>query len=153
MESDTLYDDTMAADVAEPPRREPRGPARRVFLAGLGAIAEACDEANQRFERYVDRGQTVREQWQDRADDVRRQNARAGGKMREYFRGAMDVFLDTFNVPSRTDVDTINVKLNILTRKIDDLQMQGMDTPAAQAEPAPPPPVGDEPPVTGDLAT
>lgn len=151
MDSDTMYDDTIAAGVAEPPRQEPQGPARRLFLAGLGAIAEACDEANQRFEHYVDRGQVVQERWQDRADDVRRQNARAGGKMREYFRGAMDVFLDTFNVPSRTDVDTINVKLNILTRKIDDLQMQGMEAAATRTAPSTPP--SDEPPVTGDLAT
>jgi hypothetical protein len=66
----------------------------------------------------------------------------------------MDVFLNRVNLPSKGDVDTINVKLNILTRKLDDLQMQqvrqarssaaGVVQPTAT--PTPPPP-------TDDLAT
>jgi hypothetical protein len=72
--------------------------------------------------------------------------------MREYFRSAMDSFLDSLNVPSKTDVDTINVKLNILTRKLDDLQMG-----RAPGAPSGQPDIGattpPEPPPDTDMAT
>jgi hypothetical protein len=50
----------------------------------------------------------------------------------------MDAFLDTINVPNKADVDTINVKLNILSRKLDDLQ--GVRAQAGQPAAAPPDP-------------
>jgi hypothetical protein len=36
----------------------------------------------------------------------------------------MNTFLDGINVPNKTDVDVINAKLNIVNRKLDDLQVQ-----------------------------
>jgi poly(hydroxyalkanoate) granule-associated protein len=132
----------------EPPVQRERGSAERLILAGLGALASAIDSAEETFDRFVDRGAQVQEEFEERAEEVRRQNAGTRGRMREYCRGAMDAFLDGLNVPSKADVDTINVKLNILTRKIDDLQMEGVET--VPAAPAAEPTSGG---VTGDLAT
>ena len=119
----------------------PGGPLRKVVLAGIGAIAEACDTAEQRFDEFANRGERVREEWTERADELRRERSGARGRARDYFRSAMDTLLDTFNVPNKTDVDTINVKLNILTRKIDDLQMEAMESnrPASAAADGTPP--------------
>lgn len=124
-------------------------PARRTVLAGIGAVATACDTAEETFDRLVDRGQQVQAEWQGRTEQFRRQNAGATGRFRDYFRSAMDAFLDGLNVPSKADVDTINVKLNIVTRKLDDLQMQSMSSTAVEPEPAVTPPTS----MTGDLAT
>jgi hypothetical protein len=52
----------------------------------------------------------------------------------------MDSVFEGLNVPSKSDVDALNLKLNVLTRKIDDLQMQAVrgEEPAAES-PSPPP--------------
>ncbi len=125
----------------------PGDQARRLVLAGIGAVAEVCDTAEQTFDRLVDRGEAVQHDWQAQAEQMRLRNAGARGRMQRYFRNAMDAVLDGLSVPNKADVDTINVKLNILTRKIDDLQM-------SQARETTPPLVVPEPPTsTGDLAT
>ena len=104
---------------------EPDGPAKRVVLAGLGAVATACDVANETFDRFVDRGAQAQDHLQQRADDMRMQ---ATGRTRfsDAVRSAMNTFLDGINVPNKADVDVINAKLNIVTRKLDDLQFQSM---------------------------
>src|SRR5256885_88946 len=106
MNSDTVYDDTAPIPGGEDPRGRSQSAARRAVLAGIGAAATACDTAGEQFDRFVDRGQQARKDLQERSEDVRRQNWRARSRAREYFRGAMDIILDAFNVPSRTDVDT-----------------------------------------------
>jgi polyhydroxyalkanoate synthesis regulator phasin len=136
------------------PVEQIEGTVRRLTLASVGAVASAYDAANDTFERFVDRGEQVQRELQDRRDDVRRQNAWANRRFGDFLRSSMDVFLNRVNLPSKGDVDTINVKLNILTRKLDDLQMQqvrqarssaaGVVQPTAT--PTPPPP-------TDDLAT
>jgi polyhydroxyalkanoate synthesis regulator phasin len=104
---------------------EPDGPARRVVLAGLGAVATACDVANETFDRFVDRGAQAQDHLQQRADDMRMQTA---GRTRvgDAVRSAMNAFLDGINAPNKADVDVINAKLNIVTRKLDDIQFQSM---------------------------
>lgn len=128
-----------------PPTREP-GPAERMLLAGIGAVATALDEAGEVFDRFVDRGRQVQTEIRDRALDARLQNAAARYHVRDSLRSTMDAFLGMMEVPSKTDVDTINVKLNILTRKIDDLHMQAGGE--FRHEPAVTPP-----PASSDLAT
>ncbi|HLJ68007.1 MAG TPA: phasin family protein [Chloroflexota bacterium] len=131
MNEETVSDPTdtvhVEVDVDATAAGRSQRPLRRAFLAGIGAMATACDRADQTFDEFVTRGERVRDEWTERADELRRENRGARGRMGEYFRGAMDAFLDTLNVPNKTDVDTINVKLNILTRKIDDLQMDALE--------------------------
>ena len=114
--------------------------AKRLFYAGIGAFAAACDAAEDTFDRFVNRGEQVTQEWQARADDIRTQNAGKRGRVRDYVRSAMDSMLNTVDIPSKTDVDTINLKLNVLTRKIDDLQMATMSEGPTSVETPPPPP-------------
>lgn len=125
------------------------GTVKRLALAGVGAMASAYDVANETFDRFVDRGEQVQRDLQDRTDDMRRQNARANRRFGDFLRSSMDVFLNRVNLPSKGDVDTINVKLNILTRKLDDLQMQQV----RQARPGQTGTSPTPPPPNDDLAT
>jgi polyhydroxyalkanoate synthesis regulator phasin len=114
------------------------------FLAGIGAMATALDEAEAYYDRFVERGRRLQEEWRTRAGDVQLPSG-ARYRVRDAMRTMMDAFLDTVNVPNKGDVDTINVKLNILTRKIDDLQVQaGGGTPGGATPP---------PPAATDIAT
>lgn len=119
--------------------------ARRAVLAGIGAVATACDNAETMFDRLANRGERVRQEWRDRTDEMRRQNMGVGGRMRESVRTVMDSVFDSLNVPSKTDIDAVNVKLNLLNTKIDDLRMR--EPGAAET------PTAEPPPPTGDLAT
>jgi polyhydroxyalkanoate synthesis regulator phasin len=114
----------------------PEGPAKRAVLASLGAVATAYDVANETFDRFVDRGSQAQEDLRRRADEARLQNAGNRTRVGEALRSAMNAFLDGINVPNKADVDVINAKLNIVTRKLDDLQIEGV---RESTHPAPPP--------------
>lgn len=120
-----------------------QSPARRALLAGIGAIAFACDTAEETFDRFVNRGERLQSELQERVDEVRQQNAGARGRVDQYYRTAVDALLDRANLPSKADLDTINVKLNVVSRKLDDLQMQNVkdttEVPPASTPPSPPP--------------
>ncbi|HEX6510557.1 MAG TPA: hypothetical protein VF221_23255 [Chloroflexota bacterium] len=132
------------------PNRVPGGPieqaegtVRRVWYAGIGAAATACDVASDTFDRFVDRGARAQEELRLRADDVRARNMGTRGRVGEALRGAMNTLLDGVNIPNKSDVDTINHKLNYVTRKLDDLQLQqvraaGVTPPVVPDEPVPP---------------
>lgn len=113
---------------------EPDGPTKRVVLAGLGAIATACDVAYETFDRFVDRGSQAQDKLQRRADKMRMQTV-GRTRVSDSLRSAMNAFLDGINVPNKADVDVINAKLNIVTRKLDDLQFQGVSESAHPVAP------------------
>lgn len=121
---------------------------RRVVLAGLGAAALAVDTAEDTFDRLVDRGQQVQDDLEERAREARQGRMRRRGRVSYAFRNAMDAFLDGLSIPNKADVDTINVKLNILSRKLDDLQMEGVTgheaNPPGMPRPDSPPPTPDQ---------
>lgn len=125
------------------PAEQSETAARRFVLAGIGALASLCDTAAQQYDQFVTRGQRVQDRWQDRADEVRRQNAGARDRVQDSFRSAMDTFLNSLNIPSKSDVDALNVKLSVLSRKLDDLQTDRMASGGPVPESPPPPPPGD----------
>ncbi|GAC1321476.1 MAG: hypothetical protein NVS2B16_11210 [Chloroflexota bacterium] len=152
MDENTVYAEDPYVDASDsyPPREHgAENVARRAVLAGIGAIALACDTAGDTFDRFVNRGERVESELRERVDDVRQHNAGARGRVDQYYRTALDALLDRANLPSKGDLDTINVKLNIVSRKLDDLQMQnvtgGTAVPAPPAStPASPTPVDEE---------
>ncbi len=149
---DTLIEETWEPDgdpnemVGDPVERAEEG-VKRVMLAGLGAAALAVDTAEDTFDRLVDRGQQVQDDLEERAREARQGRMRRRGRVGYAFRNAMDAFLDTLSIPNKADVDTINVKLNILSRKLDDLQME--DVTGREANP-PGMPTPDSAPPTPD---
>jgi polyhydroxyalkanoate synthesis regulator phasin len=131
---------------------EPDGPAKRVGLAGLGAVATAYDVANETFDRFVHRGSQAQEDLRRRIDEARMQNMASRSRMGGTFRSLMNTFLDGINVPNKADVDVINSKLNIVLRKFDDLQMDAVHQ-ATHSAPSTTPdvifPVDETPGATG----
>lgn len=107
--------------------------AKQVVLAGMGAVAEALDLAQDRFDRLVERGEQVQHELQERAEEMRRDYGTGPRRSRDFFRSTMTTFLDNLNVPSKGDVDVINAKLNILTRKVDNLQVERTGSNAGEA--------------------
>lgn len=126
--------------------------AKRLALAGIGAVAAACDEAESQFDRFVRRGHEVTEEWQEKTDRTRMQGATSRERMRDSVRSMMGVFLDSFNIPTKSEVDAMNVKLNVMMRKLDDLSMERAARSTSGQPEAPSPAVPPAAPDT-DLAT
>jgi polyhydroxyalkanoate synthesis regulator phasin len=101
---------------------------RRFLMAGIGAVATLIDNAGETFDQLADRGERVSRELNERVEDARHQNAGASDRVRDYARSGANSVMDTLGVPNKGDVDTINVKLNILSRKLDELQMSRVAT-------------------------
>lgn len=110
---------------------------RRCLMIGIGALATALDAAGEAVDTLANRGERVTSEWNERVEEMRRQNTDAGERVRDYARSGVNAVLDSAGVPNKGDVDTINVKLNILSRKLDEIQLQQVG--ASAPEPPPPP--------------
>jgi polyhydroxyalkanoate synthesis regulator phasin len=124
-----------ADDLAIEDRWYPGKYTRRLLLAGLGAAVTVVDTAGETVERLIVRGESVSNEWTERVNDMRRDNSGAGERVKDYARTGVNVLLDKVGVPNKGDVDTINMKLNILSRKLDEIQLQQVQ-PAAKGKPA-----------------
>src|ERR1035437_7208414 len=100
-------------------RDYPEMAARKVMLATIGALASAYDTAEETCDRLVERGEAAREEWEHRSQEMREENRATRSRMRNYVRDLFGSVLDTVDFPSKHDVDAIQVKLNLVNRKLD----------------------------------
>ncbi|HEV3309128.1 MAG TPA: phasin family protein [Chloroflexota bacterium] len=120
---------------SEPEFVTPIEAAKRVALAGLGAVAVATEATDEVFRELVKKGEQARH---DVAGEMREARAKTAGRRSEatdFFRARMDDAMNAVNLPSKGDVDAINAKLNILTRKMDEFQASQVDRGTADKGP------------------
>jgi poly(hydroxyalkanoate) granule-associated protein len=95
---------------------------RRIALAGIGAVSVASEVSDEVFSELVKRGEQSREEARDELRQAKARTARRNADAADFFRARMNGLMDRVNLPSKGDVDSINAKLNILTRKMDEFQ-------------------------------
>ena len=116
--------------------------ARKVLLAGVGAVALTMEEAQEFVEKLVERGEIAETDAQKLMQELRKR-ARRGEK--EVTKAAQKAEKDTksavkkaegaledtvesvlkgLNVPSKSDVDALSKKIGELSRKVDALRGQ-----------------------------
>ncbi|MCC7352757.1 MAG: phasin family protein [Anaerolineae bacterium] len=95
---------------------------RKAFLAGIGALDLARERTEEMMARLAERGERVREErreyWEKK---MSRRQARLN-KMRARMDKRMGKLMDRLNVPTKSDIETLNEKIEGLSRKIDALQ-------------------------------
>jgi polyhydroxyalkanoate synthesis regulator phasin len=93
--------------------------ARKVVLAGFGAVGLAQDELEEFINRLVERGEIAEK-------DARKLMHEVTDKRRKTAEKAMDKRLDEvlerMNVPSKTDIEALSHKITALTHKVDELK-------------------------------
>ncbi len=99
----------------------------RVFLAGVGIASVATEVSEDVFNELVSRGEQTRDEAREEMRARRERGAKRGTEAASFVRSRMDDVLNRINLPSKGDVDSINAKLNILTRKIDQVQASQVD--------------------------
>ena len=90
--------------------------ARKVLLAGMGAVALTQEEAEKFVDKLVERGEIA----QKDAQKLVREVAEKRGKD-ELDKRVQDL-LDRMNVPTKADIETLSEKIAALTKKVDELK-------------------------------
>jgi poly(hydroxyalkanoate) granule-associated protein len=102
--------------------------ARRVLMAGIGAVALAQEEAEDFVNRLVERGEIAEKDGRKLINDVvekRREQARERAqKAEQKLDKRLEKMLQRMNVPTKEDIDTLSAKIATLTKKVDELKKQ-----------------------------
>jgi polyhydroxyalkanoate synthesis regulator phasin len=116
------------------------GMTRSIYLAMLGAVAMAYDGLDETVERLIRRGEELQGDLQGKAQEVSWDAMTRPAKVGESVQMVGRALRDQLDIPSKTEIDAMNVKLNILMRKLDDLTMRSAEVAAsAPDEPVTPP--------------
>lgn len=95
--------------------------ARKVLLAGIGAVALAQDEMEDFVNRLVERGQIAEKDARKLVKEVTEKRTRRAEKELDK---RVEELLERLNVPSKGDIEALTHKINTLTHKIDELKKQ-----------------------------
>ncbi len=109
------------------------GAARKVLLAGVGAMALTKDELEDFVGKLVERGEIAQEDgrklvkdvWSRRRTDTDKVSEQVGEQM-EKAEAVLDEriegILTRLNVPTKSDIDTLSRKISDLSAKVDALK-------------------------------
>lgn len=105
---------------------------RDVWLAGLGALATVEEEGSKLFGTLVERGRGFEEQRREQVDEAigraseqqekaLQQLEKQGESMRAMMLNTFNSAMETFGVPTREEVDSLNEKVDHLSTQVDKL--------------------------------
>jgi poly(hydroxyalkanoate) granule-associated protein len=107
--------------------------ARRVLLAGLGAVALSMEEAQAFVDKLVERGeiaeadaQRLLQDFRERAKKQEVQIQKASGESAKQAENMIEsqvtTVLNRMNVPTKRDIDQLSTQIELLSAKIDSLR-------------------------------
>jgi len=96
--------------------------ARRVLLAGAGAVALAQDEAEDFVNRLVERGEIAEKDGKQLVSEVRAKRKKESTKAEDEINKRIEAILERMKIPSKSDIDALSEKIALLTKKIDELK-------------------------------
>jgi polyhydroxyalkanoate synthesis regulator phasin len=119
---DTKVEET-AKDTAEKAEHSPMlDMARKVLLAGIGAVALTQEEIEKFVNRLVERGEVAEKDGKKLVGDVmERRKKQAKSAEAEMDRRVEDI-LGRMSVPTKADIDSLSAKITALSKKIDELK-------------------------------
>ena len=103
--------------------------ARKVLLAGIGAMALAQEEIEDFVNRLVERGEIAEKDGRKLINDVmerrKSQVEDQVDKAEDTLDSRIERVLHRMNVPSKKDIDDLGAKISTLTKKVDELNKAG----------------------------
>ena len=94
--------------------------ARRMVLAGIGAIALTHDEIEEFVDKLVERGEIARKDREELMKEMRERYKMHHGEEHPMHKRVTEM-MERFSVPTKNDFDELNKKLADLEKKIDEL--------------------------------
>ncbi len=95
--------------------------ARRILLAGIGAVALTHDELEEFVDKLVERGELAKKDREKLLKEIRERRREHFGEEEEYFHKKMDEVFEHFHVPAKKDFDQLSDKIAALEKKIDQM--------------------------------
>ena len=103
--------------------------ARKVLLAGIGAVALAQEEIEEFVNRLVERGEIAEKDGRKLVNDVMEKRKKqvednvdkTVEKAEETVDSNIERVLHRMNVPTKKDIDDLSKKITTLTKKVDEL--------------------------------
>ena len=103
--------------------------ARKVLLAGIGAVALAQEEIEEFVNRLVERGEIAEKDGRKLVNDVLNKRKKqvednvdkTVEKAEETVDSNIERVLHRMNVPTKKDIDDLSKKITTLTKKVDEL--------------------------------
>jgi len=96
--------------------------ARKVLLAGIGAVSLAQDEIEEFVNKLIERGEIAEKDGRSLMEDINQRRKTRMKKVEDRFETRINRMLERMDIPTRADVDGLNARIAELTRKIDDLK-------------------------------
>jgi poly(hydroxyalkanoate) granule-associated protein len=99
---------------------------RSMWLAGLGVVAYADEEARSLFDKLVDKGTTFEQSERNvvarRMDDMTEKAREMGGKVGERVQGTVQGVMHRAGVPTSDEIQTLIQRVETLTSKVEKMQ-------------------------------
>jgi poly(hydroxyalkanoate) granule-associated protein len=111
-----------ATNGAEEVRKPLLDVARKVLLAGIGAVALAQDEIEDFVERLVERGEIAEKDGRKLIREVMDKRKKDAEKAEDEVSKRVEEILDRMNVPTKADIEALGEKITSLSKKVDELK-------------------------------
>lgn len=96
--------------------------ARKLFLAGIGAMAIAQDEIEEFLQKLIDRGEIAEKDGRKLMHEVMDKRKKHLQQTESELTRRIEGILDRMSVPSKADIEALSEKITILTRKVEELK-------------------------------
>jgi len=100
--------------------------AHKTAQAGLGAVTMAQDETGNLFNKMVERGEEIEQkrskQLRAELKKPKKEFNKLNDKVSDKLGGGFEKALNWRNIPTRSDVKTLNTKVAALTKKVNELK-------------------------------
>jgi len=96
--------------------------ARKVLLAGIGAVALGKEEIEDFVNRLVERGEIAEKDGRKLVNEVMDRRKKSTEKAEDEVSKRVEDILDRMNVPSKADIEALSDKIAALSKKVDELK-------------------------------
>jgi poly(hydroxyalkanoate) granule-associated protein len=96
--------------------------ARKVLLAGIGAVALAQDEVEDFVNRLIERGEIAEKDGRKLLREVMDRRKKDAEKAEDEVGKRVEEILDRMSVPSKADIEALGDKIATLSKKVDELK-------------------------------
>lgn len=96
--------------------------ARKMLLAGMGAVALTQEEVEKFVTKLVDRGEIAEKDGKKLVGDVMEKRRRQAKKAEVELDKRVEEILGRMSVPTKADIEALSAKITALTKKIDEIK-------------------------------
>jgi poly(hydroxyalkanoate) granule-associated protein len=96
--------------------------ARKVLLAGMGAVVLTQAEVERFVNKLVERGEIAERDGKKLMRDIVDKRKKQTKKAEDELDTRLQEILNRMNVPTKSDIDALSAKITALTKKVDELK-------------------------------